>query len=205
MIPGEVRCGFFQEFVLHTQLPRFTLELPQPFPLADIQSRLVPGVFAPIRGDPIPESSSPIPSSRATAAIGRDPSITNFTASSLNCGEKLLFARGNCFPLQIDQFYLVHLSRKTVAAHLQRTRSRRTHRTNHPAPHRSANHLPNATPQTGGRLRTRQTTARNLGVRPVNSQDDEGLSGGLVRSWWADGLNTMCFTTRSSWACQRSC
>jgi hypothetical protein len=57
-----------------------------------------------------------MPSSRATAAIGRDPSITSFTASSRNCGEKFLFARGNCFPLQVDQFYLVHLSGKTVAA-----------------------------------------------------------------------------------------
>ena len=65
-----------------------------------------------------PSVPSPMPSSRATAAIGRDPSITSFTASSRNCGEKFLFARGNCFPLQIDQFYLVHLSGKTVAAHV---------------------------------------------------------------------------------------
>jgi len=63
-----------------------------------------------------PSVPSPMPSSRATAAIGRDPSITSFTASSRNCGEKFLFARGNCFPLQADQFYLVHLSGKTVAA-----------------------------------------------------------------------------------------
>jgi hypothetical protein len=30
----------------------------------------------------------------ATRAIGRDVSITNFTASSLNSGEKLFFGRG---------------------------------------------------------------------------------------------------------------
>src|SRR5215210_5260382 len=64
----------------------------------------------------LPSVPSPMPSSRATAATGRDPSITSFTASSRNCGEKVLFARANCLPLQIDQFYLVNLSGKTVAA-----------------------------------------------------------------------------------------
>jgi hypothetical protein len=38
-----------------------------------------------------------IPSSFATLAIGRDVSITIFTASSLNSGEKLFFGRGNYF------------------------------------------------------------------------------------------------------------
>ncbi|MFE9658150.1 hypothetical protein, partial [Micromonospora sp. NPDC006431] len=38
-------------------------------------------------------------------------------------GEKVLFARGNCFPLQIDQFYLVHLSGKPVAAQGERERA----------------------------------------------------------------------------------
>jgi hypothetical protein len=38
-----------------------------------------------------------IPSSLATRAIGRDVSITIFTASSLNSGEKLFFGRGNYF------------------------------------------------------------------------------------------------------------
>ena len=42
---------------------------------------------------------------------------------------------------------------------LQRTRSRRTHRTNHPTPQRSTEHLPNATQHTEERLRSRQTTA----------------------------------------------
>jgi hypothetical protein len=36
-----------------------------------------------------------IPSSFATRAIGRDVSITIFTPSSLNSGEKLFFGRGN--------------------------------------------------------------------------------------------------------------
>src|SRR5580700_8468760 len=38
-----------------------------------------------------------IPSSFATRAIGREVSITIFTASSLNSGEKLFFGRGNYF------------------------------------------------------------------------------------------------------------
>ena len=38
-----------------------------------------------------------MPSSFATLAIGRDVSITIFTASSLNSGEKLFFGRGNYF------------------------------------------------------------------------------------------------------------
>jgi hypothetical protein len=42
-----------------------------------------------------------IPSSLATLAIGRDVSITIFTASSLNSGEKLFFGRGKISPFQI--------------------------------------------------------------------------------------------------------
>src|SRR5438552_18685941 len=45
----------------------------------------------------LPRVPSLIPSSFATLAIGRDVSITIFTASSLNSGEKLFFARGNYF------------------------------------------------------------------------------------------------------------
>jgi len=40
-----------------------------------------------------------IPSSFATLAIGRDVSITIFTASSLNSGEKIFFGRGKIFHL----------------------------------------------------------------------------------------------------------
>src|SRR5216684_7172985 len=43
----------------------------------------------------LPSVPSLIPSSFATRAIGRDVSITIFTASSLNSGEKLFFGRGN--------------------------------------------------------------------------------------------------------------
>src|ERR1039457_701517 len=42
----------------------------------------------------LPRVPSLIPSSFATLAIGRDVSITIFTASSLNSGEKLFFGRG---------------------------------------------------------------------------------------------------------------
>src|SRR5216683_393111 len=43
----------------------------------------------------LPRVPSLIPSSFATRAIGRDVSITIFTASSLNSGEKLFFGRDN--------------------------------------------------------------------------------------------------------------
>src|SRR5450755_372705 len=45
----------------------------------------------------LPRVPSLIPSSLATRAIGRDVSITIFTASSRNSGEKLFFGRGNYF------------------------------------------------------------------------------------------------------------
>ena len=45
----------------------------------------------------LPSVPSLIPSSFATRAIGRDVSITIFTASSLNSGEKFFFGRGNYF------------------------------------------------------------------------------------------------------------
>src|SRR6266571_7555550 len=50
-----------------------------------------------------------MPSSFATLAIGRDVSITIFTASSLNSGEKLFFGRGKTLPFQV-----VHPNRWTV-------------------------------------------------------------------------------------------
>src|SRR6059058_3182563 len=49
----------------------------------------------------LPRVPSLIPSSFATRAIGRDVSITIFTASSLNSGEKLFFGRGNYLPFQL--------------------------------------------------------------------------------------------------------
>src|SRR6266550_30650 len=45
----------------------------------------------------LPRVPSLMPSSFATRAIGRDVSITIFTASSRNSGEKLFFGRGNYF------------------------------------------------------------------------------------------------------------
>src|SRR5436309_12829745 len=45
----------------------------------------------------LPRVPSLIPSSFATRAIGRDVSITIFTASSRNSDEKLFFGRGNYF------------------------------------------------------------------------------------------------------------
>src|SRR5665811_179870 len=40
-----------------------------------------------------PKVASPIPSSRATCAVGREESMTNFTASARNSGEKVLLLR----------------------------------------------------------------------------------------------------------------
>src|SRR6266705_697582 len=57
----------------------------------------------------LPRVPSLMPSSFATLAIGRDVSITIFTASSLNSGEKLFFGRGKTSPFQI-----VHLIGWTV-------------------------------------------------------------------------------------------
>src|ERR1700730_1937627 len=57
----------------------------------------------------LPRVPSLIPSSFATWAIGRDVSITIFTASSLNSGEKLFFGRGKFLPFQI-----VHPNGRTV-------------------------------------------------------------------------------------------
>src|ERR1022692_4100575 len=45
----------------------------------------------------LPRVPSLIPSSLATRAIGREVSITIFTASSRNSGEKLFFGPGNYF------------------------------------------------------------------------------------------------------------
>src|ERR1035438_8256931 len=57
----------------------------------------------------LPRVPSLIPSSLATRAIGREVSITIFTASSRNSGEKLFFGRGNYFT-----FPDIHLNGWTV-------------------------------------------------------------------------------------------
>src|SRR5258705_6328693 len=53
----------------------------------------------------LPRVTSLIPSSFATLAIGRDVSITIFTASSLNSGEKLFLGRGNYFTFPAGPSY----------------------------------------------------------------------------------------------------
>src|SRR6266516_2062750 len=57
----------------------------------------------------LPSVPSLIPSSFATLAIGRDVSITIFTASSLNSGEKLFFGRG-----KFSTFQIIHPNGRTV-------------------------------------------------------------------------------------------
>src|SRR6266508_2831107 len=57
MILGKVRCGFFQELVLHRQFPRFAFKLPKPGPLTHAQRWLVTGMLTPISIDPVPQSA----------------------------------------------------------------------------------------------------------------------------------------------------
>ena len=80
MIFGKVRGGFFQELVFHLQFPGFPLELAQPRAFADGQRRLFAGMLTAIGVNELPRVPSLIPSSFATLAIGRDVSITIFTA-----------------------------------------------------------------------------------------------------------------------------
>jgi len=50
-----------------------------------------------VYADPVTQGAFVDAEFLATLAIGRDVSITIFTASSLNSGEKLFFGRGNYF------------------------------------------------------------------------------------------------------------
>ena len=101
MVAGEVCRGFFQELVLHPQFPGFPLKLAQPRPLIHGQRRLLAGMLTAVGGHPITEGTFVDSEPFATLAIGRDVSITIFTASSLNSGEKLFFGLGK----------IIHLSR----------------------------------------------------------------------------------------------
>ena len=99
MVAGEVRRGFFQELKLHLEFPVFPLELAQPRTLIHGQRRFLAGMLTAVNFTQLPRVPSLIPSSLATLAIGRDVSITIFTASSLNSGEKLFFRSGQNYHL----------------------------------------------------------------------------------------------------------
>ena len=90
MIRSEVRRGFFQELRLQPQFTILPLQLAEPCPLADRQRRLIVRVPFSICGDPITQRCFVDVQSRAASAIGRDVSITNLTASSLNSAENFL-------------------------------------------------------------------------------------------------------------------
>ena len=96
---GKVCCGFFQELVLHAQFARLPLKFAKPRPLTDGQRRLLLGMLTTVGVDPITKGRLVDTEFLGDLAIGREVSITIFTASSLNSGEKLLFGRGNCFYL----------------------------------------------------------------------------------------------------------
>src|SRR3982074_131024 len=56
MILGKVRCGFFQELVLHTEFPSLAFKLAQSRPFVHGQRRLVAGVPTLVGVDPIAQS-----------------------------------------------------------------------------------------------------------------------------------------------------
>ena len=97
MVAGEVCCGFFHELKLHLQFPGFPLELAQPRSFIHGQRGFFAACSRRYMLTQLPRVPSLIPSSLATRAIGRDVSITIFTVSSLNSGEKLFFGRGKIF------------------------------------------------------------------------------------------------------------
>src|SRR5450755_1338821 len=57
MISGKVRCGFFQELVLHLQFPGFPLELAQSRALAHGWRRLFAGMLTAIGARPVTEGA----------------------------------------------------------------------------------------------------------------------------------------------------
>src|SRR5258705_5549329 len=101
MVAGEVRRGFFRK-----SFSIFSSRVSRSSSRSRARSFTVSGGSSPAcsrRYMPtqLPSLPSLIPSSFATLAIGRDVSITIFTASSLNSGEKLFFGRGNFLPFQV--------------------------------------------------------------------------------------------------------
>src|SRR5660397_51317 len=55
VILGEVRGGFFQEFILHPHLAELTFDLAQPSAVTHRQWRLLAGVVAPVLVQPVPQ------------------------------------------------------------------------------------------------------------------------------------------------------
>src|SRR5690242_12872591 len=98
MVAGEVCRGFFQELVFHLQFPVFPLGLAQSRPLAYGERRFFAGMVTAVGGDPVTEGAFVYSELLGYLAIGRDVSITIFTASSLYSGEKLFFGRGKILP-----------------------------------------------------------------------------------------------------------
>jgi hypothetical protein len=57
MLAGKVRCGFFQELVLHLEFPGFPLKLAQPCPLAHGERRLLAGMVTAVYGNPVAQGA----------------------------------------------------------------------------------------------------------------------------------------------------
>ena len=97
MVAGEVCCGFFHELKLHLQFPGFSLELAQSRTLTHGQRRFLAGVLTAVYANPVPEGAFVDTELLRHSGDRADVSITIFTASSLNSGEKLFFGRDNYF------------------------------------------------------------------------------------------------------------
>src|ERR1700734_3439348 len=57
MIPGKVRCGFFQELILHPQFPCLPLKLAQARTLAHGKRRLLAGMLVAVAAYPATKSA----------------------------------------------------------------------------------------------------------------------------------------------------
>src|SRR3954451_4043591 len=95
---GEEGRRFSQELGLHAQFAILPLEFAQPGAFGDGQRWFLIGVLRAVFVHPVAEVPSCTCISRATSAIGRDVSITIFTASSLNSGVNFLRRSGTATP-----------------------------------------------------------------------------------------------------------
>src|SRR3954453_12233709 len=95
---GEEGRRFSQELGLHPQFAVLPLEFAQPGAFGDGQRWFLIGVLLRYLCTQLPRVPSCTCISRATSAIGRDVSITIFTASSLNSGVNFLRRSGTATP-----------------------------------------------------------------------------------------------------------
>ena len=83
--------------MFHLLFPGFPFELTQPGAFVHGQRRFFASMLTAVDAHPVTECAIVDSELLSHGAIGRDVSITIFTASSLNSGEKLFFGRGKIF------------------------------------------------------------------------------------------------------------